>query len=198
MSTPGRNSKGLPIGPRHVLYPMLALIALINLLFGSVGHTVTEDMPESETHPYYPDHFWPYPVLAMAVLVILGLLAVLGQSVLQPGAAADPRLTLIPRPEWYFLSLFQFAKLGPGLVTTIVIPAAVIATLIFWPLLDAQLGPKIARRLGWHSWPAPRRNVVTGTIWLATLWVIGLLTVWAALSPGLCIPWFHIGPVCGG
>jgi quinol-cytochrome oxidoreductase complex cytochrome b subunit len=198
MSTPRRGSKGLPIGPGHVLYPMLALLALSGLLFGSVGHQVTEDMPESEAHPYYPDHFWPYPILAMAVLAILGLLAVVGQQVLQLAVAADPRLAVIPRPEWYFLFLFQFVKLGPALVTSIVLPTVVVIGLVFWPLLDARLGPKMARRLGWRSWPVPKRNVVTGTLWLAGLSVIGLLTLWAALWPSLCIPWFYNGPVCGG
>ena len=32
-------------------------------------------MPESRTHPYFPDHVWPYAILAMATLITLGLLA---------------------------------------------------------------------------------------------------------------------------
>ncbi len=198
MKAPQTGLKGLPIRPGHVLYPMLAIFALVGILFGSIGRTVTEDMPESETHPYFPDHVWPYSILAMVVLVTLGLLAVLGQSALQVGPAADPRVLIIPRPEWYFLSLFQFVKLGPALLTSIVVPAAVVVGLIFWPLIDAQLGPKVARRLGWRSWPVPKRNIITGTMWFAGLGVIGLLTLWAALWPQLCIPWFINGPVCGG
>ena len=193
-----RASNGLPIGPGHILYPLLAMLALVGILFGPVGHQVAEDMPESETHPYVPDHIWPYPILAMVVLITLGLLAVFGQPALQLGEAADPRLVIIPRPEWYFLSLFQFVKLGPALVTSIVVPAALVIGLIVWPLIDAQLGPKVARRLGWRSWPVPKRNIITGTMWLAGLGVIGLLTLWAALWPQLCIPWFINGPVCGG
>jgi hypothetical protein len=41
-------------------------------------------------------------------------------------------------------------------------------------------------------------NVITGTMWMAGLWVIGLLTLWAAFLPQLCIPWLINGPVCGG
>ncbi len=119
MSAPKRASTGIPIRPGHVLYPMLAAYALVCLLFGPIGRQVTDDMPESKTHPSFPDHFWPYPILAMAVLVTLGLLAVVGQPLLQLGQAADPRAAIIPRPEWYFLSLFQFAKLGPALLTSI-------------------------------------------------------------------------------
>ena len=142
------------------------------------------DSNDNKTHPWYPDHVWPYAVLVMAVLVILGLLAVVGQQVLAPGQPADPRATIIPRPEWYFLALFQFAKLGPALLTTILVPTALVAGLVFWPLLDAWLGPKIARRLGWRSWPAPKRNVITGTIWIAGLAIAAALTLWGLFAVG--------------
>ena len=197
MRTTSRRSEGLPIGPGHVLYPMLVVLALAALLFGPIGKHVTEDMPESETHPYFPDHFWPYPILAVVVLATLGLLAVFGQPLLQPGQAADPRLAIVPQPEWYFLSLFQFVKLGPALLTSIVVPTALVLGLFFWPLVDAQLGPRLARWLGWRSWPVPKRNLISGTIWMAGLAIVGLLTLWAAFWPQLCIPWFINSPVCG-
>ena len=197
IASPGPSSR-LPIRPGHPLYPMLALFALVGLLFGPIGRQVGEDEPEGKTHPYFPDHFWPYPILGMAVLITLGLLAVIGQPLLQLGQAADPRVLFIPRPEWYFLSLFLFAKLGPALITTLAVPAALVLGLILWPLLDAGLGPRVARRFGWPSWPAPKRNAITGTLWIAGLAIIGLLTLWSALWPQLCIPWPYNGPVCGG
>jgi quinol-cytochrome oxidoreductase complex cytochrome b subunit len=155
-------------------------------------------MNSNKTHPWFPDQFWPYPVLAMAVLVTLGLLAFFGQPLLDPGPAADPRAAIIPRPEWYFLGLFQFAKLGPALLTTILVPAALVFGLVFWPVIDAWLGPRLARRLGWRLWPAPKRNGITGTIWVAGLSVLALLTLWAAFAPQLCVAWPLNGPVCGG
>jgi quinol-cytochrome oxidoreductase complex cytochrome b subunit len=174
------------------------MYALVGLLFGPVGRGIGDDMPKSKTHPYFPDHVWPYPVLATVVLITLGLLAFVAQPVLQPGAPADPRAAIVPRPEWYFLALFQFAKLGPALVTKMLIPVLIAAGLIFWPLLDSWLGPPIARRVGWRSWPLPKRNVITGTIWIAALSIVGLLTLWSAFAPDLCIPWPLNGPVCGG
>jgi len=198
MIAPRRTSPRLPIRPGHPLYPLLTLYALVGLLFGPIGRQVGEDEPEIKTHPYFPDHFWPYPILAMALLVTLGLLALAGQPLLQPEAAADPRADLIPRPEWYFLPLFQFAKLGPALITTILVPAVLVIGIVFWPLLDSRLGPRLARRLGWPSWPIPKRNVITGTIWVAGLWIVGLLTLWSAFAPQLCLPWLYNGPVCGG
>jgi len=40
--------------------------------------------------------------------------------------------------------------------------------------------------------------VITGTIWLAGLGVVGLLTLWAAFLPELCLPWPYNGPICAG
>lgn len=196
MSAPSSNR--LPITRHQALYPLLALLALAGLMFGPIGRHADEDAPEDRTHPYFPDHFWPYPILAMAVLVGLGLMALIGQPLLEPGQPADPRAAIIPRPEWYFLSLFQFAKLGPALLTTILVPAALVLGLIAWPLLDNHFGPAIARRLGWPTWPAPKRNVITGTIWIASLAIVAALTLWSAFSPQLCIPWPYNGPICGG
>ena len=177
--------------------PLFTAFALVGLMFGP-ARDAREDMPESKTHPYFPDHVWPYAILAMATLITLGLLALVGQPLLQLGQAADPRASAVPRPEWYFLSLFQFVKLGPALITSIVVPLALVIGLLLWPLIDARFGPMIARRLGWKTWPAPKRNPITATLWLGGIGVIAVLTLWAALEPELCIPWFFNGPVCGG
>ena len=191
-------SSRLAIGPDHVLYPLLVTVALVGILFGPVGSQLADDTPESKTHPYFPDHYWPYPILAMATLIALGLLAYLGQPLLQTTQSADPRAAVIPHPDWYFLSLFQLLKLGPALITSIVIPTAALLGVLVWPLIDASLGPRLARRLGWRSWPVPGKNAVTGTLWLIGLGAIAVLTLWTLLGPGACIPWFFNGPVCGG
>jgi quinol-cytochrome oxidoreductase complex cytochrome b subunit len=155
-------------------------------------------MEDNKTHPWFPDQVWPYSVLAMALLVMLGLFAYFGRPALEPGQAADPRAAIIPRPEWYFLALFQFAKLGPALLTTMLIPAALLVGVILWPVIDAWLGPRLARRLGWRMWPAPKRNPITGTVWIAGLSLLGILTLWAVFAPQLCVAWPFNGPVCGG
>jgi len=103
----------------------------------------------------------------------------------------------VPRPEWYFLALFQFVKLGPALLTSILIPLMLVLGLFFWPLIDAAVGPRLARRFGWRAWPAPKRNYITGSLWVAAVAVITLLTLWAVLWPQLCVPWFYNGPICG-
>jgi quinol-cytochrome oxidoreductase complex cytochrome b subunit len=167
------------------------------MLIDGAGHQLAEDMPDDETHPFFPDHFWPYPVLTVVTLATLALLAVFAQQSLRLDGSADPRATIVARPDWYFLFLFQFLKLGPELLTSLVIPTIAVIGLLFWPLIDASVGSRLARRLGWRTWPVPGRNVITATLWLAGLGLIGLLTLWALIGSQLCVPWFINSPVCG-
>jgi ubiquinol-cytochrome c reductase cytochrome b subunit len=188
--------KRLPIGPDNILYPVLVGLALFPILMGAAGHHLADDMPDEDTHPFFPDHFWPYPIIAVLMLVTVGLLAYFVQKNLQLEAPADPRAVTIPRPDWYFLFLFQFLKLGPELIMSLVIPPVVVGVLLLWPFIDAIGGPKAAKRLGWKRWPVPGRNVYTGTGFVVFLAIIALLTLWALAGPQFCLPWFT-GPVCG-
>jgi quinol-cytochrome oxidoreductase complex cytochrome b subunit len=188
--------KRLPIGPDNILYPVLVGLALFPILMGAAGHHLADDMPDEDTHPFFPDHFWPYPIIAVLMLVTVGLLAYFVQKNLQLEAPADPRAVTIPRPDWYFLFLFQFLKLGPELIMSLVIPPVVVGVLLLWPFIDAIGGPRAAKRLGWKRWPVPGRNVYTGTGFVVFLAIIALLTLWALAGPQFCLPWFT-GPVCG-
>ena len=189
--------KRLPIGPDHILYPVAVGLALFPILMGDAGHHLADDMPDEDTHPFFPDHFWPYPIIAVLMLVTVGLLSAFVQKNLQLEASADPRAVTIPRPDWYFLFLFQFLKLGPELIMSLVIPPIAVLALLLVPFLDSGFGPRMARRVGWKSWPAPGKNIVTGTIWIVSLGFIVFLTFWALAGPDFCLPYFT-GPVCGG
>ena len=189
--------KRLPIGPDHILYPILVTLALFPILMGDAGHHLADDMPDDETHPFFPDHFWPYPIIIVAIMVAVGLLAFFVQKNLQLEASADPRTVTIPRPDWYFLFLFQFLKLGNELVFSIVIPTIVLVALLLFPFIDATAGPRMARRLHWRAWPVPGRNVITGTAFVVGLAFIALLTLWALAGPQFCLPWIVNNPVCG-
>jgi ubiquinol-cytochrome c reductase cytochrome b subunit len=95
--------------------------------------------------------FWPDIVLedlvvATLVFVVLLVLTVAVGAPLE--AQADPTDTAyIPRPEWYFLFLFQLLKYFPGnleWVGVMLVPLAAFLALLLLPLLDR--GPE--RRLG--------------------------------------------------
>ena len=188
--------KRLPIGPDNILYPVLVGLALFPILMGDAGHHLADDMPDEDTHPFFPDHFWPYPIIAVVMLLTVGLLAAFVQKNLQLEASADPRAVTIPRPDWYFLFLFQFLKLGPELIMSLVIPPVVVVALLIFPFLDQGLGPKMAHRLGWKRWPVPGRNIITGTVFVLGLGFVAWLTLWALLGPTFCLPYLT-GPVCG-
>ena len=189
--------KRLPIGPDNILYPILVGLALFPILMGSAGHHLADDMPDEETHPFFPDHFWPYPIIAIMMIVTLGLLAYFVQGNLQLEQSADPRTVVTPRPDWYFLFLFQLLKLGPELIMSLGVPPVIVGVLLLWPFIDQIGGPRLAKRLGWKKWPIPGRNWITGTGWCLFLASIALLTLWALAGPKFCLPWFINNPVCG-
>ncbi len=171
--------KRMPIGPDHILYPVLIGLGLFPILMGAAGHHLAEELPEDETHPFFPDHFWPYPIIMVALLIAVGLLSLFVQQNMELEQSADPRTVVLPRPDWYFLFLFQFLKLGNELLMSIIVPTVVVLVLLAWPLLDGPVGTRLARRLGWATWPVPGRNVITGTGWILFLGFIVMLTFWA-------------------
>ncbi len=189
--------KRLPIGPDHILYPVLVSLALFPIVLGDAGHHLADDMPDDETHPFFPDHFWPYPIIMVLILVVVGLLAAFVQKNLQLEVSADPRTATIPRPDWYFLFLFQLLKLGPELIMFGVVPPAVVTVLLLFPFIDAIAGPRLAKRLHWKQWPVPGRNIYTGTAFVIGLGIVALLEFWALAGPQFCVPWPLTGLVCG-
>jgi quinol-cytochrome oxidoreductase complex cytochrome b subunit len=170
--------KRMPIGPDHILYPVLVGLALFPILLGSTGHHLAEEMPEDDTHPFFPDHFWPYPVIMVVMLVTVGLLSLFVQQNMGLEQSADPRAVVLPRPDWYFLWLFQMLKLGPELIMSLVVPPLIVVVLLLWPFIDAIGGRRLAARLHWSTWPVPGRNVITGTGWILFIGFIVLLTAW--------------------
>jgi quinol-cytochrome oxidoreductase complex cytochrome b subunit len=172
--------KRMRIGPDHILYPIAVSLAAFPMLMGAAGPHVADDLPEDETHPFFPDHFWPYPVIWTVMLVVIGLLSAFVQQNLQLEQPADPRATgILPRPDWYFLWLFQSLKLANEFVMAYIVPAGIVIGLLLWPFIDNLAGTRIARRLHWAEWPVPGRNVITGTGWIIFLGLIVLLTFWA-------------------
>lgn len=87
--------------------------------------------------------FFPYQAardltMAAAVGVLLAVLAWRGAPALEP--PADPTSSdYIPRPEWYFLGLFQLLKYFPGkleVIGALVIPGIAMTVLALFPWID--------------------------------------------------------------
>jgi len=171
--------KRMPIGPDHILYPIMIGLASFPMLLGPAGRHMAEDLPEDETHPFFPDHFWPYPVIMVAMVVGVSLLSLFVAENMKLEQSADPRAVVLPRPDWYFLWLFQMLKLGPELIMSLVVPPLIILALLLWPFIDGIGGRRLAARLHWAVWPVPGRNVITGTLWILFWGFIVFLTFWA-------------------
>jgi len=97
---------------------------------------------------FWPDSIYKDLLVSFAIFVILILLATF---IGVPGEPkADPSDTAyIPRPEWYFMFLFQMLKYFPGNLEwlgTTIIPGIVILVLLLLPFLDRNPVRYYARR----------------------------------------------------
>ncbi len=87
---------------------------------------------------FFPAQAFKDTCAIFAAFVILFVLAAVAEVPLE--RLADPTdTTYIPRPEWYFLFLFEALKLFSGateMIGTVVLPTAAVAALFAVPILD--------------------------------------------------------------
>jgi ubiquinol-cytochrome c reductase cytochrome b subunit len=155
----------------HVILLPAVLVALI------VAHLVLMRR-QGSSGPIKPGHgrplpFYPYQafrdtVVVSIVLLALTLMAYRGMPPLE-GPADPADAGYIPRPEWYFLGLFQLLKYFPGkleVVGAMVIPGLVAGFLALLPWIDR--GPERDPR---------KRRLVMGIVLVGFLGVVGLTTL---------------------
>jgi ubiquinol-cytochrome c reductase cytochrome b subunit len=125
----------------HVIFLPAALVLLILAhLFLMRRHGISGPV---RANSRAPETFYPFQASrdVTAVLVVLIALAVWAWRGAPPlEAPADPSdATYVPRPEWYFLGLFQLLKYFPGkweVVGAMVIPGIAAALLALLPWID--------------------------------------------------------------
>lgn len=98
--------------------------------------------------PFFPDVIFKDTVVVVIVfLIALALAAFVGVPIENQ---ADPTsTTYVPRPEWYFLFLFEMLKYFPGyleFVGILVIPGVVIALMVLLPFIDRNPARRYRRR----------------------------------------------------
>lgn len=130
---------------------------------------------EAPEMPFFPDFALREAITALCFLMGLVLLAVLTKPILEE--AADPMASgYVPRPEWYFMFLFQTLKYFPGkleVVGAVVIPGIAIGGLIALPFLDRRRNPR-----GRSLFPGTRQIRMAPRIFVVLgLAVIGTLTL---------------------
>lgn len=128
----------------HVVILPLSLLGLLGLhLFLVQRHGVAPPgLPVGETGepgpPYFPDHVLKEAIAGLVVAALLVGIAATYSAPLE--ALADPADTgYDPRPDWYFLGLFELLKIFQGpyeLIGTVVLPGVGVAGLLLLPFLD--------------------------------------------------------------
>lgn len=123
---------------------------------------------------FFPDIVYKDMIAAFGVFIVLvGLAVFIGVSADPP---ADPNdSTYIPRPEWYFLWLFQLLKYFPGQIEwvgTTVFPAFAVLALLLLPFYD---------RSPFRYWRKRKFAIVVGG--LATLSLIAFTLLAVVTTP---------------
>ncbi|HLX84040.1 MAG TPA: cytochrome b N-terminal domain-containing protein [Terriglobales bacterium] len=124
---------------------IFALVASHIFLFRKAGAAgpVDED-PYHAKQPSEP--FYPRQVLmdlSLTALLIIGLGLLCFFVPLQLGPSANPAdAQYIPRPEWYYLPIFQWLKYWHGsaaIIGVLVVPALLVLAIIALPFLDRSV-----------------------------------------------------------
>jgi ubiquinol-cytochrome c reductase cytochrome b subunit len=119
--------------------------------------------------PFFPNRLFVHTLLGFGYLALLIYLSYVRRAPLE--FPADPTSTAYtPRPEWYFLSLFQLLQYFPGRLeplASMIIPALVIGSMFLLPFIDRS-----EERRPW------RKPVTTG-IAVFYVFMLLLLTVLA-------------------
>ena len=123
---------------------------------------------------FYPDIIYKDLVVSFGIfLLLLGLAIFVGVAAEPPADPSDS--SYIPRPEWYFLFLFQMLKYFPGQIEwvgTFVIPSIAVLALLLLPFYD---------RSPFRHWK--KRKVATVVMSIIVVGIIGLTVVAVVTTP---------------
>lgn len=126
----------LPRGAAWAVAAALAAIPPAILVARRAGVLSGKDDPRT-VGAFWPDQLLRNALFALGVVAAVAILSQVRRVPLD--APADPTANYLPRPDWYFLFLFQLLKYFEGpfqIVGTMVIPGAVTLALFALPIFD--------------------------------------------------------------
>lgn len=134
-----------------ILPALILAIAVVHIYLVRL-HGMAEQSQESadpkQTYCFYPDHLARASVVFFGVLLVLVALSVFAHVPLEKEAGTvDP--TYLPRPEWYYMWLFELLTYFPGsweTVGSLIIPFAGVAVLFAVPWLGRSPVARLADR----------------------------------------------------
>lgn len=154
------------LGVPAAIFAFIALHVYLFRMAGSAGPIL-----EDPVHPKLPpEPFYPRQVVVDATFALLIILVLAGFAHYTPfdlGPQANPADTrYLPRPEWYYIPIFQWLKYWPGSLSflgVVVIPGVVAFAFASLPFLD--------RRMERRPW---KRPIAVGTYVFVFLALFGL------------------------
>jgi ubiquinol-cytochrome c reductase cytochrome b subunit len=157
-----------------ILPPLTAMLIGVHVFLVRKHGVTPEAGDTAPKKKFYPEQVFRDTVGVFVAFMILFLMAALVEAPL--GKLADPTdASFIPRPEWYFLWLFQLLKFFEGpleVVGSHVLPGLAVLALLATPFIDRG----VLRRVR-------QRTVAGGVLALAVLGLAGLTAAAIATSP---------------
>lgn len=102
---------------------------------------------KTNTKTFFPYYFFEVAVVALFTVEAVLLLAVLFPPAI--GREIDLSAQFSPRPEWYFLFLYQLTKYFPGrwtFVGAVLLPGLAFSLVLLAPFLDSGRERALAKR----------------------------------------------------
>lgn len=132
-----------------LLLPLLMVLMVAVHVYLVRRHGVTPSTPEvRRKQRFYPSQAYRDTVAIFVAFLVLFFMAALVNAPLE--AVANPNdATYVPRPEWYFLFLFQALKYFHGAlepVGSIGLPTAAVLALFAVPFIDRKRARKLSQR----------------------------------------------------
>ena len=122
---------------------------------------------------FYPSFLFKEIVVMMLIFILVAIILALVFPV-GLGDPADPTDNLfVPKPEWYFMSLYELLKFFPGkfeVIATAIIPSGGILILFLIPFLDKNPEKR------------PRKRPISMILMLLAVAAIIALTIMGLLS----------------
>ena len=133
-------------------------------------HPKRDDLEYSD-EIFYPSFLFKEIVTMMVIFILVAIILALVFPV-ELGDPADPTDNLfVPKPEWYFMSLYQLLKYFPGkleIIATAIIPAGGIIVLIILPFIDKNPENRPSRR------PVAMATMLFAVVVFVFLTIIGI------------------------
>ena len=181
----GDNISGATLTRFYAVHAMLLPALLVAFIAFHIylvrAHGIAEEeIPATDGEPskpervyrFFPEHLWRASIVFLIAFLILLALSKFATITPEPEAGTQVD-SYLPRPEWYYMWLFQLLTYFPGKfewVGSLVIPFLVVTLLFALPFLARK---RKAQHLGVKNRPLPLAFGVTAIVGLVYLTFMG-------------------------